>query len=62
MMENTEMGRRAFLKGAALATAGVAGAGLLATPARALDRPLTYADIPTLKRKLAAAGPSTLVR
>ncbi len=48
-MEDTNMGRRTFLRGAALTAAGVAGAGLLAAPARALDKPLTYADIPTLK-------------
>ena len=38
------------MRGAALTTAaGLAGAGLLATPAQALDKPLTYGDIPTLK-------------
>jgi hypothetical protein len=49
MMENTNTGRRAFLRGAALATAGVAGAGFLASPAIALNKTLTYHDIPTLR-------------
>ena len=48
-MNMTSNGRRDFLRGAALAGAGLAGAGLLATPAQALDKPLTYGDIPTLK-------------
>ena len=49
-METQTNGRREFLRGAALTTAaGLAGAALLAAPAQALDKTLTYADIPTLK-------------
>ena len=48
-METQSNGRREFLRGAALATAGLAGAGMLVVPAQALDKTLTYGDIPTLK-------------
>ena len=48
-METTNNARREFLRGAALTGAGLAGVGLLALPAQALDKPLTFGDIPTLR-------------
>jgi hypothetical protein len=48
-MEQKNIERRAFMRSAVLTAAGaVAGAGLLASRAEALDKPLHYHDIPTL--------------